>query len=294
MVSRLPAKRKKQSTLSDRISNFIILLLITAMFIVWFFPLLYVVIASVTPYKDVVRGGLFIIPSEITLGGYTYIFKSTNILASFRTTLIVTVIGTFLSMTLSILLAYPLSKKTLPGRGMILKLLIFTMYFGGGLIPTYLTVRNTGMLNTIWAMIVPGCISTYNMLLIKSYFENMPDALFDAATVDGCGPTRTLFQIALPLALPVIMSVMLFYMVGYWNTYYAYVYYCWDVSLRPLQVVLRELIRQVTGEAAAEEYIPTITVQMSAVVFACIPIICVYPFIQRYFTQGIMLGAIKG
>jgi putative aldouronate transport system permease protein len=247
-----------------------------------------------TPYKDVVKGSLLIIPSSFTLTGYSYIFNSTNIFASFRTTLFITVIGTALSMTVSVLLAFPLSKKELPGRALLLKLLVFTMYFSGGLIPTYMVVKNVGLQNTVWAMIVPGALSVYNMLLIKSYFENMPAALLDAALIDGCGPMRTLIQIVLPLSLPVLMSVMLFYMVGYWNTYYSYVYYCYDKAIRPLQVVLHEIIRKATGDAEAEEYIPTVTVQMSAIVFACIPIICVYPFLQKYFTKGVMLGAVKG
>ena len=143
-------------------------------------------------------------------------------------------------------------------------------------------------------MIIPGALSVYNMLLVKSYFESMPDGLMDAAIIDGCGPLRTLVRIVLPLSLPVIMSVTLFFMVDYWNSYYSYVYYCYDPDLRPLQVVLREIIKKATGDAEAEEYVPTITVQMSAIVFACIPIICVYPFLQKYFTKGVMLGAIKG
>ena len=278
----------------DRVFDACVLAILALCLIIWFFPLLYVLLASFTPYKDVVKGSLIIIPSSFTLTGYRYIFNSTNIFDSFRNTFIITAAGTALSMTVSILLAFPLSRKDLPGRALLLKLLVFTMYFSGGLIPTYMVVKNTGLQNTLWAMVIPGALSVYNMLLIKSYFESMPDGLLDAAIIDGCGPTRTLIQIVLPLSLPVLMSVMLFYMVGYWNTYYSYVYYCYDKSIRPLQVVLHEIIRKATGDAEAEEYVPTITVQMSAIVFACVPIICVYPFLQKYFTKGVMLGAIKG
>lgn len=267
---------------------------IAVCFLLWFFPLLYVLLASVTPYEDVVKASLVIFPSRITLEGYRFIFDNSNMVQAFGNTTFITVVGTVLSMVISILMAFPLSKKDLPGRGLILKLLVFTMYFSGGLIPTYLVVRNLGMANTIWSMIIPGLVSTYNLLLIKSYFESMPSGLLDAALIDGCSPMRTLVQIVLPLSMPVLMSVMLFYMVGYWNTYYAYVIYCYDMDLRPLQVVLRDIISKATGETETEGYIPTITVQMSAIVFACIPIICVYPFIQRHFTKGVMLGAIKG
>lgn len=289
---------KKQGKISaatgEKVFDAFIYIILAVCFLLWLFPLLYVVLASVTPYEDVVKASLVIIPSRITMEGYRFIIDNSNMVQAFGNTTFITVVGTLVSMAVSILMAFPLSKKDLPGRGLILKLLVFTMYFSGGLIPTYLVVKNLGMTNTIWSMIIPGLVSTYNLLLIKSYFESMPAGLLDAALIDGCSPMRTLIQIVLPLSLPVLMSVMLFYMVGYWNTYYAYVIYCYDMDLRPLQVVLRDIISKATGETEAEGYIPTITVQMSAIVFACIPIICVYPFIQRHFTKGVMLGAIKG
>lgn len=285
---------KISAATGEKIFDAFIYIILAVCFLLWFFPLLYVLLASVTPYEDVVKASLVIFPSRITLEGYRFIFDNSNMVQAFGNTTFITVVGTVLSMVISILMAFPLSKKDLPGRGLILKLLVFTMYFSGGLIPTYLVVRNLGMANTIWSMIIPGLVSTYNLLLIKSYFESMPSGLLDAALIDGCSPMRTLVQIVLPLSMPVLMSVMLFYMVGYWNTYYAYVIYCYDMDLRPLQVVLRDIISKATGETEAEGYIPTITVQMSAIVFACIPIICVYPFIQRHFTKGVMLGAIKG
>jgi putative aldouronate transport system permease protein len=293
MVSK-KTKATFAATRNEKFFDAFVIIILALSFLIWFFPLLYVLLASFTPYKDVLKGSLFIIPSAFTITGYHYIFNATNIFASFRTTLFITVVGTTLSMFVSTLLAFPLSNKELPGRGLILKLLVFTMYFSGGLIPTYMVVRGVGLQNTIWAMIIPGALSVYNMLLIKSYFESMPEGLIDAAIIDGCGPMRMLVQIVIPLSLAVLMSVMLFYMVGYWNTYYSYVYYCYDKSIRPLQVVLHEIIRKATGDTEAEEYIPTITVQMSAIVFSCIPIICVYPFLQKYFTKGVMLGAVKG
>ena len=285
---------KISAATGEKVFDAFIYIILAVCFLIWLFPLLYVVLASVTPYKDVVKASLVIIPSEITMEGYRFIIDNSNMVQAFGNTTFITVVGTIMSMVVSILMAFPLSKKDLPGRGVILKLLVFTMYFSGGLIPTYMVVKNLGLTNTIWSMIIPGAISTYNLLLIKSYFESMPSGLLDAALIDGCSPMRTLVQIVLPLSLPVLMSVTLFYMVGYWNTYYSYIIYCYDMDLRPLQVVLRDIISKATGETESEGYIPTITVQMSAIVFACIPIICVYPFIQKYFTKGVMLGAIKG
>ena len=294
MVTKNTKKQGISAAMGEKIFDAFIYIILAVCFLLWLFPILYVVLASVTPYEDVVQASLVIIPSRITLEGYRFIIKGSNMLQAFSNTTFITVVGTAISMVVSILMAFPLSKKDLPGRALILKLLVFTMYFGGGLIPTYLVVKNLGMVNTIWSMIIPGAVSTYNLLLIKSYFESMPSGLLDAALIDGCSPMRTLVQIVLPLSLPVLMSVTLFYMVGYWNTYYAYVIYCYDMDLRPLQVVLRDIISKVTGETEVEGYVPTITVQMSAIVFACLPIICVYPFIQKYFTKGVMLGAIKG
>ena len=294
MVMANEKKRGISATMGEKIFDAFIHIILAICFLLWFFPLLYVLLASFTPYEDVIKASLVIIPSRFTLEGYRFIFENSNMLQAFSNTLFITIVGTLLAMVVSILMAFPLSKKDLPGRALLLKLLVFTMYFSGGLIPTYLVVKNLGMSNTLWAMIIPGAISTYNLLLIKSYFESMPPGLLDAALIDGCSPMRTLVQIVLPLSLPVLMSVMLFYMVSCWNTYYAYVIYCYDTDLRPLQVVLRDIISKATGETEAEGYIPTITVQMSAIVFACIPIICVYPFIQKYFTKGVMLGAIKG
>ena len=292
----MPARKRGgiSATIGEKVFDIFVYVFLAVCFFIWLFPLLYVVLASVTPYKDVVSASLVIIPSEITLDGYRFIFVNSNMMQAFSNTAFITVMGTLISMVLSVLMAFPLSKKDLPGRAALLKLLVFTMYFSGGLIPTYMVVRNLGMTNSIWSMIIPGAISTYNLLLIKSYFESMPPGLLDAAMIDGCSPLRTLVQIVLPLSMAVLMSVMLFYMVGYWNTYYAYIIYCYDMKIRPLQVVLRDIIKKATGETEAEGYIPTITVQMSAIVFSCIPIICVYPFLQKYFTKGVMLGAIKG
>ena len=161
---------------------------------------------------------------------------------------------------------------------------------------TLAKTADTLKLNTPWTIpiVYLGFGAGLAVFMFTGFVKALPLEIEEAAAIDGCGPLRTLVRIVLPLSLPVIMSVTLFFMVDYWNSYYSYVYYCYDPDLRPLQVVLREIIKKATGDAEAEEYVPTITVQMSAIVFACIPIICVYPFLQKYFTKGVMLGAIKG
>ena len=167
------------------------------------------------------------------------------------------------------------------------------MMFGGGTIPTYLLIKNLGMIGSYWALIIPGCINTYNMIVIKSFFENMPKDLFESAEIDGAGQFRILAQIVVPLSKPVLMTVMLFYAVGYWETYFAAIMYLPDQNMQTLQVVLRRMLTP-NPEMNAETVVPTMTLQMAAVVFSSVPIILVYPFIQKYFTKGIMLGAVKG
>ncbi|MDL2233190.1 carbohydrate ABC transporter permease [Ruminococcaceae bacterium OttesenSCG-928-L11] len=286
----------KRATIGEKIFDSAIYFVLAVLFVVYFVPLIYVVISSVTPYSEVARsGGLVIIPKEITLSAYSQIFKQGLIPRALGVTVFVTVVGTSLSMALSVLLAYPLSKQTLPGRKFILQALVFTMYFSGGLIPTYLIVRQMGMLNTVWAMIIPSVVSTYNVMLIRNYFQNIPAELFEAATIDGCGPTRSLLSIALPLSPPVLMTIMLFYMVSFWNTFYAAIYYINDPNLRPLQVILRDILNSVVGNMEnVDVNIPSMTIQMASIVVTSVPIILVYPFIQKHFTKGIMMGAVKG
>lgn len=287
-------RRRIQDSRADKAFYAVNGVVMVLLFVLYAWPLWFVLIASVSDPNLVQAGEVLLWPKGFHLEGYKLIVEYKDILRGYFNSVVYTVAGTAINLVMTIFAAYPLSRKDFMPRKTLAALFIFTMYFSGGLIPTYMMVRRLHLLNTIWALIIPGCVSTYNMLLLRSYFVSMPDELLEAAEVDGCGPLRTLVQIALPLSLPVTMSVMLFYMVTYWNTYYAYYYYCYDKALRPLQVVLMDLIRSATGEAEADEFVPTITVQMAAVVFSCVPIVCVYPFIQKYFTTGIMLGAVKG
>jgi putative aldouronate transport system permease protein len=210
-------------------------------------------------------------------------------------TVYITVLGTAINMFLSVLMAYPLSKDDLPGRKVLMNFVIFTMLFGGGTIPTYLMVKNLGLMNTYWAMILPGAIGTYNMIVIKSFFENLPNDLFESARIDGASEFRVLWQIAIPLSRAVMMTVGLFYAVGHWSTYFPAIMYISDEKMHTLQVVLRKLLNNNPElNMNVDTVVPTQTMQMASVIFSTVPIILVYPFIQKYFTKGVMLGAIKG
>jgi putative aldouronate transport system permease protein len=258
-------------------------------------PLMYVFSSSLTPFGEVLRrGGFILVPHKITFTAYEQLFRQKAVFQSFFVTVRITLIGTTLNMNLTTLLAYPLSRKSLPGRRFFHVYIIFTMLFTGGIIPTYLVVRQLGLLNTLWALILPQAVWTFNTLVMKSYFESVPEELFESARIEGAGEFRILIFIMIPLAIPTMMTVMLFYLVMHWNQFFQAILYITKQSLQPLQVIVRQLLTMTNAMDNPDLTIPTVTLQNAIVVFASIPVIAVYPFIQRYFTKGMMLGAIKG
>lgn len=260
------------------------------------FPLLYVVSVSLTPYSEVLKnGGFAIIPRNINFEAYGAFLKDHKIPQAYRITIFLTVVGTLVNLVMTALMAYPLSKKNLPFRKVLLMTILFTMLFGGGMIPTYLVVKATGLLNTVWAMIIPGSVATFYLLIMKTFFENLPESLDEAAKIDGASELRILWQIVLPLSMPIMATVGLFYAVGHWNEFFNAIIYVSDSSLHPLQVTLRGILKQTEmPELDFEKVLPTQSLQMAAVVLSTLPIVVVYPFIQKYFTQGAMLGSVKG
>ncbi|RAV19004.1 carbohydrate ABC transporter permease [Paenibacillus contaminans] len=266
------------------------------------FPLYYVIVMSVTPFVEVLRNGGFVVfPGKLTFAAYREILSSPRIPQALQVSVTVTAIGTALNLLVTTLLAYPLSKRFVPGRNAILMALVFTMLFNGGLIPTYLVVRGIGLYDTIWAMIVPGMVSTFNLLVMKTYFENLPQELEEAAKVDGCGDVTTLYRIVLPISMPIMATLGLFYGVTHWNDYFKGIMYLTDKTLYPIQVVLRGMIQSpnVSQELQAINtmelaQLPPETVKMATVVVAIIPILIVYPFLQKYFVKGMLIGAVKG
>lgn len=288
--------RSKHKITGERVLDWVIYLILFLLIIIFVVPLLYVLSASVTPYSELIRrGGFVIVPSELSFDAYKELFSTSLIGSAFKNTLFVTIAGTAINMVLSILFAYPLSKKSLPGVKFLTLMLVFTMMFNGGTIPTYFVVKDTGLLNSLWALIIPGAIAQYNVILLKNYFQSMPDELFEAATIDGAGAFRVLLSIAVPLAKPIIMTVMLLYMVGNWNVFYAGILYINSNELKPLQVVLREILMSSQNMLNnVDTHAPSLTMRMAAIVVTSVPIIMVYPFVQRYFIKGIMVGAVKG
>ncbi|WP_010267964.1 carbohydrate ABC transporter permease [Paenibacillus senegalensis] len=280
----------------DHIFNTVVIIILSLCGIVAVFPLLYVVSVSLTPLGEVLRSGSFpIIPKEITFSAYKTLLDETGMVKALGVTTLVTVVGTFFNMLITLLMAYPLSRKWLPGRSIFLMMVLFTMLFSGGIIPTYLVVKGLGLLDSLWALILPTLVGSFNLLIVKSFFEQLPEEIFESARMDGASEFRILAQMALPLSLSVIATISLFYAVGHWNDFFQAIMYITDRDLFPLQVVVREILMQTQQPMEnVENMTPTQTLQMAAVVLASLPIIVVYPFLQKYFTKGMLLGSIKG
>lgn len=280
----------------ERTYMIIVYSLLTMAAISVIFPLLYVIAVSLTPYAEVLkRGGFAIIPRRVTFEAYAAFLQDSKIPRAYGVTIFITVVGTLVNLVLTSLMAYPLSKKDLPYRNVFLLLVVFTLLFSGGIIPTYLVVKATGLVNSVWAMILPGAVSAFYLLIMKTFFENLPENLDEAAKIDGAGETRIFLSIVLPLSLPILATVGLFYAVGHWNEFFGAIIYVTDNTKHPLQVILRGILNQSQmPEQDFERVLPTETLQMAAVILSTLPILVVYPFIQKYFTQGALLGSIKG
>ncbi|RAV19597.1 carbohydrate ABC transporter permease [Paenibacillus contaminans] len=259
-------------------------------------PMLYVLSVSLTPFAVVLKqGGYVLFPQELTFNAYRKLIGTSTIPRSLGVTVYVTVVGTAINLLLTTLVAYPLSRKQLPGRNVFLLMVVITLLFSGGIIPTYLVVKATGLIDSLWALILPTAVSSFNVLIMKSFFEQLPEELFESARIDGAKEFGILFRLAVPLSLPVMITVGLFYAVGHWNSFFAAIMYVTDRSLYPLQVVVREILMLSQQPLEnAEDQVPTVTMQMAAVMFASLPIIVVYPFLQKHFTKGMLLGSIKG
>ena len=293
-------KKKKRITIGV-FFNYLILTIITFCCL---YPFLNVIAYSFSGYNAVLSGKVTFYPIDFTLDAYKEILKRSQIWLAMRTTVVVTIMGTALSLLLTVCAAYALSRDYLPGRKLFTGFILFTMYFGGGMIPNYLLMNNLNLLNTVWVMIIPGAISVYNMIVARTYIVNsIPSELYESASLDGCTDDRYLWSIVLPLSKPIIAVLVLWYAVGHWNAYFNAMIYLKDKSRSPLQIVLREfLIVEDMSEANIADNIEAYMDQLymknlyqySLIVVSAVPVMALYPVIQKYFVKGIMLGSIKG
>ncbi|TXK77640.1 carbohydrate ABC transporter permease [Paenibacillus sp. N3.4] len=287
----------------SKISPFDILnvLLMLILIFVTIYPLYYMAIVSVSSGVAVQSGEVFLFPIEFTVKAYAIVMDDHAILRSYMNTLLYTSLGVCVNLLMTTLCAYPLSKKYLYGRSLFAFFIVFTMFFDGGLIPRYTVVHSLGMVNTIWALLIPTAINVFNMILMRTFFEEIPEALYESATMDGAGEIRVLWRIVLPLSLPVMATMFIFYAVAHWNSFFPALIYLNDKKLFPLQILVRNIVIQGELASQATETGSTEGITMMAqnikyaVVFVVIlPILLVYPFVQKYFIQGAMLGAVKG
>ncbi len=268
------------------------------------YPLYFVVIAAFSDAKAVVGGRVIFVPKDVTLENYAECFKNDDLMLGYRNSFLLLIIGTAIYLFLTILCAYPLSRRDLWGRNGIMMYCVIPMFFSGGLIPTYLLVSKTlGLNNTWWAVIFVGGVSTYNMIIMRTFFmSSIPFELQEAAEIDGCSPFRTLISIILPLSIPVICVIGLYYGVGIWNSYFTALIYLSDKNKWPLQLFLRQILVNASLSAVdggdssdmARRAMRAETIKYAVCVLASIPMLVIYPFIQRYFVKGVMIGSVKG
>lgn len=278
------------SKLFDAVNIAIMLMMIAVMV----YPLVYVFSASVSDNAMVTSGQVVLWPKAINLEAYRRLVGNPDVWISYWNTIRYTFVQTALSLVVTSAMAYPLAKKWLPGRRWILALAAFTLLFGGGMIPTFLVVKSLGLLNSMWAIVLPSLVSTWYLFIMRTFFEALPEDYEDAATIDGCGSLQVLLRIVLPLSLPVLVSIGLFTAVNQWNSFFDALLYLNERDMYPLQIVLRNIIiagANVQGEGNTS-YIETL--KYALITIATVPILCVYPFVQKYFVQGAMIGGVKG
>ena len=286
----------------DYIINFVAYFLCSLVLIATLYPLIYVVSASFSEPSEVINGNIWLLPKNVTLDGYEMILDYDPIWIGYRNTIFYTVFGTAFNLLLTLPCAYSLSRRDFRGRKGIMLLFTFTMFFSGGLIPIFLTVQELGLYNSFWVMVVPFAVSAYNVIVARTFFEtSLPPDLWDAAQIDGCGNLRFFFTIALPLSKAVISVIALWTAVGQWNCYFNALIYIRDENLYPLALIMRNILvtQQIqsalgTGEAALIALRKANLMRYAMIIVATVPIMCVYPFVQKYFDQGVMIGAVKG
>ena len=278
--------------------NLIVLILIGALML---FPFLNMAAKSFSSENAILTGKVLFWPVGFQTGTYKYVIRQAQFWNSFKVSVMITLMGTAGAMIISCLTAYPLSKTWLYGRKPLLLLFVFTMLFGGGMVPSYLLMRSLGLINTIWVLFVPAMLSVYNMILLKNFFEDIPDSIEESAELDGAGSLRILVSIVLPMSLPAIATIGLFYAVGFWDNYMSGLLYITKPEIKPLQQYLYEIVtesinvdKEMSMDAQENAALNTDAIRSATIMLACVPIMCVYPFLQKYFVKGMRVGSVKG
>ncbi len=288
----------EDKSIGSRLFNWTNITLLTIISLLTILPFFHVVASSFTTSAELAAKRFVLIPTEWSIAAYQYIFSTDTVFRALGVSIGVTFFGTLWSMLLSVLTAYGLSRKDLVGRRFIMFFIIFTMLFNGGMIPTFLVVKETGLLDSYLSLIMPVSINAFNMIILKSFFQGLPDGLEESAKIDGCNDFGILFRIVLPCSMPVIATISLFYAVTYWNTYMHAILYLNDATKWPIQVLLRQIVvlaggMNYDGANYTDVPPPEQTVKMAVIVVATIPVLLVYPFLQKHFAKGALLGSMK-
>lgn len=292
-----------KESVQDRVTLIVIYILLSIILLLVLYPLIFVISASISDPLTVSRGEMWLFPKDLTFIGYELVFANKEIWTGYANTLLYTFVGTAINLVMTIFAAYPLSRKDFAGRNVITAYIVFTMFFSGGLIPTYLLVKNLGMINTMWALIIPGAVSVWNIIIMRTFFQtSIPNEIQESASIDGCSNMQTLWRIVLPLSMPIIAVMILFYSVGHWNSYFNALIYLNDRDKYPLQLFLREIliksqVDQMAGSldlSVQKHLMEAEAIKYAIVIVANLPVLLLYPFLQKYFVKGMMIGALKG
>lgn len=303
MTQAIPKKSNKvQLTTADRVFNFFLYLICGIGTIIVLYPMYFIIIASFSDPTAVSSGSIGLLPVRPTFDGYAKLLAYDSIWVGYRNTIAYTVLGTAVILAVNLPAAYALSRRDLVGRKLINLLLIFPMFFNGGLIPTYMVVQEYGLVDNFWVMIIPFSVITYYIIVARTFFESsLPDGIWEAAQIDGCGNLRFFFSFVLPLSKAIIAVIALWAAVGIWNQYFNALIYLRSAELQPLQIILRSILinnqsmaSMTTGTAAQEAQALAELIKYAVIVVSSAPIMCMYPFVQKYFNQGVMIGAMKG
>lgn len=289
---------KKPAGVGSKVFDVVNYLILAVIGFIMLYPMYYVLIVSMSSAKFISLGEVTFFPKGITFEAYERVFNSANIWTGYKNTIVYTVLGTIINVLLTAMCAYPLSRKEFYGRKTLTVLITITMFVSGGLIPLYLVINNIHLMNTMWAVILPSAISTYNMIIMRTSFESIPDSLIESAYLDGANDIVILRWIVLPLSKAIIATMVLFYSVSHWNSYFPAMLYLNDKSKYPVQVIMRDIIigsdMSEAGDTSALSMVSVLNYRYAVIIISLVPILLVYPFIQKYFTKGVMVGAVKG
>lgn len=296
-------KKKKAICWEDRIFYCITGIVVTFILLVVLYPLIYIVSSSFSSPSAVSAGKVVLFPVDFSLEGYKAVFKNKDIVSGYLNTIYYALAGTFINVALTMFAAYPLARTDLPGKNKIMFIFTFTMFFSGGMIPSYMLVKDLGLMDTRWAILLPGALSVYNMIITRTFIQSsIPKEMLEASQIDGCNDIQYFFKIVLPLSKPVLAVITLFYVVGHWNAYFNAFLYLTDRKLYPLQIILREIliVNSIDPSMVVDEALLTAKqgiadlLKYSLIVVSVVPMLIIYPFIQKHFAKGMMIGSVKG